>query len=201
MKPHVWGVDPGSVNIGVTLLDPAGRPIYVIDATTVGRGKKQRRVVTRWGPEPSGPGTLAQWAAPPGTLARWAAVELRPDADTLPHVIDAINGYPLRADEQAVVELVGGPVSRDLQIASGVLQGILWARTGRRPAEVAASTWRKDVLGIKGNTKARDAERVAVEWARVDPWWPADVSGHASESRFIAKYGQDITFCLRKPTP
>lgn len=184
--PWVWGVDPGVKNIGVTLLYPNGKPAHVIDVRIKGRGKRARRVLTQWIPDPTNPMAMVVMGE----------TTLPPGADPLPYVIDAIHDVPRKDNERAVVELVGGPVARQLMIVSGIIQGVLWVRTGHRPVEVAANTWRKAVLGIPGRTTAAGAERLATQWASVG-CWPESSSGHAAESRFIASYGQSSIFCLR----
>lgn len=176
------GIDPGHSG-GLAVVDPAGRLVYVRGWRKIGR---------RYEAFHGGRGDdLAPFAA--ATL--WEAMQPR----------EGPRGASCHV-ERIRLEKRGGSIPRGIitlaenaGIAVAVGASMGW-RAGERPG---ASTWRRDVLGVGGRTRAAEAEAAAVAAVLGTPrrgsrrvvdlgigWPPALITGHVAEAACIALWGQ-----------
>jgi len=177
------GIDPGHSG-GLAIVDPGGDLVFVRGWRKIGkRGYEAFEGVRGDALAPFSVPTL--WAAmrtqhgPPGARYHVEKIRLEKRGGSIPRGIITL--------------------AENAGIAVGFAESRAWA-AGERPG---ASTWRRDVLGIGGRTKAAAAEAAAVAAVLGVPrrgsrrvvdlgiGWPPDlITGHVAEAVCIALWGR-----------
>ena len=165
------------------MVDPAGRLVYVRGWRRAGRGYQAFH------------GGRGDALAPFAVATLWEAMQPREGPPEASYHVERIR-----------LEKRGGSIPRGIitlaenaGIAVAVAESRGWS-AGERPG---ASTWRRDVLGVGGRTRAAEAEAAAVAAVLGTPrrgsrrvvdlgigWPPALITGHVAEAACIALWGQ-----------
>ena len=176
------------------MVDPEGRLVYVRGWCRAGKGYQAFE------------GGRGDALAPFAVATLWEAMQPREGPPEASYHVERIR-----------LEKRGGSIPRGIitlaenaGIAVAVAESRGWL-AGERPG---ASTWRRDVLGIGGRTKAAAAEAAAVAAVLGVPrrgsrrvvdlgiGWPPDlVTGHVAEAVCIALWGRGWRVGASEPSP
>lgn len=186
---YAWGADPGTANAAIVRI--AGDLVDVVEVSKLPATKGSKRNAAK----------VARYR-----LRVWQGLRVSTDVGRAGHLAieqevavddttmttllhDGVDAIPYSGGEVGAVERILGNVHPDLAEAAGFIRGVLAGRTDVEPGRVTASKWRKGMLELPGTTPAREAERVAVERVREEvAEWPANVSAHAAEAYWIARW-------------